>query len=52
VQRDRGLLLRDLGRMDQAREALLDSINSFTQLGAAAEAEALRAILNALADTS
>jgi tetratricopeptide (TPR) repeat protein len=46
VQRDRGLLLRDLGRMDQAREALLDSINSFTQLGAAAEAEALRVILN------
>lgn len=45
VQRDRGLLLRDLGQADDARTALLDSIESFTQLGAAAEVEALRVIL-------
>lgn len=49
VQRDRGLLLRDQGSDDEAREALADAVASFAQLGADAEAEALRAILAELA---
>lgn len=43
VQRDRGLLLRDLDRADEARDALLDAAERFERLGATAEAEAARA---------
>ncbi|HEU4556645.1 MAG TPA: tetratricopeptide repeat protein [Longimicrobium sp.] len=49
VQRDRGALLRDTGRVDEAREAFTDAVQHFSQIGAAAEAEALRAIIAALA---
>ncbi|HET7232388.1 MAG TPA: tetratricopeptide repeat protein [Longimicrobium sp.] len=49
VQRDRGLLLRDQGSIGAARQALADSIERFALIGAAAEAEALRAILAELA---
>lgn len=44
VQRDRGLLLRDLGRSAEAREALLDAADHFDRMGAVAEAGAVRAI--------
>jgi tetratricopeptide (TPR) repeat protein len=44
VQRDRGLLLRDQGRSAEAVEALHDAASHFFNLGAAAEAEAVRAI--------
>jgi tetratricopeptide (TPR) repeat protein len=44
VQRDRGLLLRDRGQIPEAAEALHDSASHFLTLGAAAEAEAVRAI--------
>ncbi|HEX8692660.1 MAG TPA: tetratricopeptide repeat protein [Longimicrobium sp.] len=48
VQRDRGLLLRDLGRAAEAREALEEAVAGFDQVGATAEAGALRAILAGL----
>jgi tetratricopeptide (TPR) repeat protein len=51
VQRDRGLLLRDLERTFEAREALLEAVAGFDQIGATAEAEALRAILAELAES-
>ena len=44
VQRDRGLLLRDLGEVEAAREALTESAEHFGRLGATAEAEAVAAI--------
>lgn len=50
VARDLGLLLRDLGRTDEARQALGDAIDSFSLMGAAAEAEALRAITTTLTE--
>ena len=49
VQRDRGLLLRDLGRLPDAREALQDAAANFEQMGSAAEAEAVRTIAAGLA---
>jgi len=49
VQRDRAALLRDTGRMDAAREAFTDAVQHFSQIGAAAEAEALRAIVTEIA---
>jgi hypothetical protein len=49
VQRDRGLLLRDRGDTAAAREALSDSALQFETLGAAAEAAAVRALLDGLA---
>lgn len=49
VQRDRGLLLRDLGETEGAREALADSMAAFAGIGAAAEAEAIRVLLDGLA---
>jgi tetratricopeptide (TPR) repeat protein len=53
VQRDRGLLLRDLGDAAGAREALEDAAAHFERIGAAAEAEAVRTIVAALpADSS
>lgn len=48
IQRDRGLLLRDTGRPDDARAALLDSADHFDLIGAAAEAVALRGIAQLL----
>ncbi|MFL5384392.1 MAG: tetratricopeptide repeat protein [Longimicrobiaceae bacterium] len=48
VQRDRGILLRDRGNVAGAREALADAIVHFQQIGAAAEAEALRVMISAL----
>ena len=39
VQRDRGLLFRDLGRTAAAREALRDALEQFTRLGAEADVE-------------
>lgn len=48
VQRDRGILLRDRGDADGAREALTDAMGRFEQIGAAAEVEALRVMLSAL----
>jgi tetratricopeptide (TPR) repeat protein len=48
VQRDRGLLARDQGRLQEAREALLESAGAFEKLGAAAEAAAVRGIASAL----
>ena len=42
TQRDRGLLLRDLGRGDEARAALLESAEQYEMIGAAAEAGAVR----------
>lgn len=48
VQRDRGLLLRDRGRADAARDALTDSARSFGEIGAAAEAAAVLALLDGL----
>jgi tetratricopeptide (TPR) repeat protein len=49
VQRDRGLLLRDQGATPAALDAFTDAAESFAQIGAAAEAEALRAIIAGLA---
>jgi len=48
VQRDRGALLRDRGDPAAAREALADSMENFAQIGAAAEAEAIRGLLDDL----
>jgi tetratricopeptide (TPR) repeat protein len=48
VQRDRGLLLRDGGDVAAAREALGDSMEHFSEIGAAAEAEAIRVLLDEL----
>lgn len=48
VLRDQGFLFRDLGRPADARAAMTEAVDSFEQLGSAAEAEALRAILSAL----
>jgi tetratricopeptide (TPR) repeat protein len=48
VQRDRGMLLRDRGDHTAAREALTDAAGRFQQIGAAAEAEALRVMISAL----
>ncbi|MBB4636841.1 tetratricopeptide repeat protein [Longimicrobium terrae] len=48
VQRDRGLLLRDLGRLADARRALDESAAAFAGVGAAAEAEAVATIARAL----
>jgi tetratricopeptide (TPR) repeat protein len=42
VQRDRGLLLLELGMADEARAALLDAAESYERMGAAAEADAVR----------
>jgi tetratricopeptide (TPR) repeat protein len=50
VQRDRGLLFRDGGDVAAAREALADSAAQFAEIGAAAEAEAIRILLDALRD--
>ena len=50
VQRDRGLLLRELGDADAAREALTESAGVFAQLGATAEAEAVTVIVRGLDD--
>lgn len=44
VQRDRGDLLRDRGEAAAAREAYLDAALHFDRIGAAAEAEAVRAV--------
>jgi tetratricopeptide (TPR) repeat protein len=44
VLRDRGLLLRDRGAGGEARAALEESAAHFDRIGAAAEAEAVRAI--------
>jgi tetratricopeptide (TPR) repeat protein len=44
VQRDRGLLLRDVGRASEARTALEESAAQFAQLAAHAEAEAVRTL--------
>ena len=52
VQRDRGLLLRDAGRSEEARAALEEAAASFTRLGSAAEAEAVAAIARALAGSN
>ena len=48
VQRDRGLLLRDIGNVSEARTALLDSATHFDQIGATAEAVAIRGIAELL----
>ena len=48
VQRDRGALLSDRGDVAAAREALSDSMQYFAQIGAAAEAEAIRGLLDGL----
>jgi tetratricopeptide (TPR) repeat protein len=48
VQRDRGMLLRDRNDMVGAAEALADAADHFQQIGAAAEAEALRVMIAAL----
>lgn len=48
VQRDRGMLLRDLGDGEAAREALEDAVDHFRRIGAAAEAEAIRVMISAL----
>jgi tetratricopeptide (TPR) repeat protein len=45
VQRDRGLLLRDLRGDGEAREALADAALHFDRIGALAEGNAVRAIL-------
>lgn len=49
VQRDRGLLLRDLDRPADARRALDESSSAFAAIGAAAEAEAVSLIIRGLA---
>ena len=48
VQKDLGLLLRDLGRVGEAGGALEDAAGCFERIGAVAEAEALRAIVASL----
>jgi tetratricopeptide (TPR) repeat protein len=48
VQRDRGLLLRDQGDADAAREALTESAEHFARLGATAESEAVAAIVRGM----
>lgn len=48
VQRDRGLLFRDRGDMEAARDALTESAEHFARLGATAEAEAVAAIAREL----
>ncbi|HEX2203257.1 MAG TPA: tetratricopeptide repeat protein [Longimicrobium sp.] len=48
VQRDRGEILRERGEVEAAREAFADAAAHFEALGAAAEAQALRAILASL----
>lgn len=48
VQRDRGLLLRDLGRTAEARRALEESAATFAALGAAADGEAVAIIARGL----
>lgn len=45
VQRDRGFLLRDTGRVEQAKTALAAAAEDFDLVGAAADAEALRTIV-------
>ena len=45
VQRDRGFMLRERGDAAGAAEALSDAATHFDRIGAAAEAEALRALL-------
>lgn len=42
LQRDRGLLLREIGEEQPARDALLEAVEHFTRLGATADAEANR----------
>ena len=49
VQRDRGLLLRDAGEVDAARQALTEAAEHFARLGSTAEAEAVSAIARGLA---
>jgi tetratricopeptide (TPR) repeat protein len=44
VQRDRGLLLRDLGEAEEARNVLEESADHFARIGATAEAEAVRCV--------
>lgn len=48
VQRDRGLLFRDRGDRDAAREALNEAAEAFNRLGATAEAEAVMVIAREL----
>jgi tetratricopeptide (TPR) repeat protein len=48
VQRDRGEMLRDSGDAGGAREAFADAAEHFARIGAAAEAEAVRAMADAL----
>jgi tetratricopeptide (TPR) repeat protein len=48
VQRDRGLLFRDHGDTEAAREALLDAAAHFETIGALAEATAVRSLLDGL----
>lgn len=48
VQRDRGFLLRDRGEVASARDALADSAAHFETIGAAAEAAAVRSLLDGL----
>lgn len=48
VQRDRGLLLRDAGDADAARQALTESAEHFARLGATADAEAIAAIVRGM----
>jgi tetratricopeptide (TPR) repeat protein len=45
VQRDRGVLLRDAGERDASVEALEESAEAFGRAGAAAEEEAVRAMV-------
>lgn len=48
VQRDRGLLLREMGDAESARAALAESAEHFATLGATAEAEAVGAIVRGM----
>ena len=48
VQRDRGEMLRDRGDAAEARAAFTDAGEHFARIGAAAEAEAVRAMAEAL----
>ncbi|HEY0154239.1 MAG TPA: hypothetical protein VGB92_19665, partial [Longimicrobium sp.] len=45
VQRDRGVLLRDRGRVAEAREALEDALEHFGRLDAAEDVEVVRGLL-------
>ncbi len=45
VQRDRGVLLRDRGRVGEAREALEDALVHFERLDAAEDVEVVRGLL-------